>query len=156
MCPLIPTTRGRGRKLPPQNSRHLLTNSPVGHEYETSRPYEANPVKEAVKLCTKRLRFPSKNFEISEDYSILLQSSRLLESADQICFLGFSFNERNLERVGISRGARDKRIIGTAYGLSESDRARVIKSIPNIKLGAPTQMIYDFLADPKFDLRVID
>jgi hypothetical protein len=49
----------------------------------------------------------------------------LLKEADQIVFLGFGYDKTNMDRLGISTLAGDKRIIGSAVGIGVQERTAI-------------------------------
>jgi hypothetical protein len=58
----------------------------------------------------------------------------LLAACSRVMFLGFSFHETNIKKLGGYASFRDKNCSGTCLGLSMTDRYRVMEKIPRIQL----------------------
>ena len=59
--------------------------------------------------------------EEMEDQTLRNQVRELVTNAETVVFLGFGFNDRNLELIRPAHDHRIKRIFGTAYGESDSN-----------------------------------
>jgi len=53
MCQTILATHGRGRKLPPRNGRHHLTNSPVTYYLLSARELEEHYLSQQVQTISR-------------------------------------------------------------------------------------------------------
>ena len=59
------------------------------------------------------------------DEEVLTKVSRALHTADTVHFLGFSYEQSNLDRLGLSVNFRETPCLGTALGMSTGERSRV-------------------------------
>lgn len=90
---------------------------------EVCFPYTHEVIKHRVINALKTLKLI--NFERRiEDSEEFKAAYKLIESAQKIYFMGFSFDEINVERLDIKL-MRDKSLIATAYGLDASTQKRV-------------------------------
>jgi hypothetical protein len=63
-----------------------------------------------------------------------LKAWELIDSAERICFLGFGFQETNLERLKIDNSSERWEIYGTAKGLPASETKRIKAALRGIEL----------------------
>jgi hypothetical protein len=52
------------------------------------------------------------------DQANWFKAREALRQAQRVCFLGFSFHELNLAKLGIPEITRGKEIVGTCYGMT--------------------------------------
>jgi hypothetical protein len=72
----------------------------------------------------------------------------LIAAADLVIFLGFGYDQLNLERLALPLRKAGQRYLGTAYGLKSGERAIIIKyfsPIGQITLGEPDTNAHIFL-----------
>ncbi len=77
-----------------------------------------------------------------EDASEIIRIRQAMQQADKIVFLGFAFHPLNMELLapkGVAREDQTQRVIGTAYGLSDSD-IEVISDDLSGRLGGPLKI----------------
>ena len=91
--------------------------------------------------------------ENSVDQPQFKQAHSLLRSAEVICFLGFGWDETNLDRLEVNAAENwkvDRKRYGTAYKKGRAEQAwlhRYFGGVGGIDLGESNQKIDDFLAD---------
>ncbi len=71
------------------------------------------------------------------------QAHKLLEEAEVVYFLGFGYNEINVERLRIDSYPEGK-LFGTCYGLGEAERQQIMTHWPNVKLAGASLDVLDF------------
>jgi hypothetical protein len=76
--------------------------------------------------AAQRIRLFTEKFDQKESLERLRAA---LKKAQNIVFLGFSFQEQNIELLACNNKTADLRIFGTAYGISEIDRQTISKRI---------------------------
>ncbi len=115
----------------PTECTEMMRNFPIVHLYGQldPLPWQDKNGKEysSTKNLTKRLRAAPKNIKLISDERDIEKSQefqnayKLVECADRIFFLGFSFDKTNLERLKI-RVKAGTSIVGTAYNLETTKR----------------------------------
>lgn len=68
-----------------------------------------------------------------------------LEDYDRLVFLGFGFDELNMETLGIIEAKRPKEIYASCFGLSEVTKTYAEERMGEIKWGGPTDDVESFL-----------
>ena len=66
------------------------------------------------------------------DSATIVEARRLLLEAERICFLGFGFDETNVERLGapaFMQNASNKRLVGTRRGLTDARVSRIASKL---------------------------
>ncbi len=101
-----------------------------------------------LRQVAKNIKIVSEDLKESEDFKL---AKELLMEAEKIYFLGFGYNETNLNRlkiIEIINSYPDKEIRGTAVNLKSAERRRVIgyfKSYPQLELGDEHEGVDAFL-----------
>ena len=74
---------------------------------------------------------------ISKD--VLDLACEVVRGASVVCFLGFGYNLRNIEKLGFpddtGPSSQVREVFGSAYGMTGGDRATVMRRLGSIKLG---------------------
>ena len=99
---------------------------------DNARSYEAitEPDRRVTQACADSIRIIHE--DISED-PVFEEALRLLSEASTICFLGFGYDEINLDRLRISAlGASKPKVYGTAFKVPKGERD-AITEFPNIR-----------------------
>jgi hypothetical protein len=111
----------------------------------SGRPYHADPDAKGVKQAVAEMVILH---EADASSPSLREAQRLLESADTVCFLGFGYHPKNLERLQIKQW-RARRILGTAFGLLEGQAHPVRTSFGgvSIELSGPNTDVHTFLRE---------
>lgn len=91
--------------------------------------YSYNP--SIVERASRNIRIMSENLE---DHPEIIKARRLVWSASQIVFLGFGYDDRNLDMIGIGPRSESHyrtpcNVAGTGYGLADRERKRVTESV---------------------------
>lgn len=105
-----------------------------------SRAYSPNLSEGSLEIAWKRIRVPSEQYENKTADTIVGYN---LNQSERIYFLGFGYDDDNLEKLGIS-SLKGKTIIGTSYNLTDLER-RKITSNWGIELPQDNCMILEFL-----------
>jgi hypothetical protein len=135
----VPVIHVHGRLPPPPLGPPSTSIGDVNNEWVTW----LGPAAESIKVTADEI-----------EASALSEARAAVESAEVLCFLGFSYHLTNLERLNIPGLRRDKvsRVVfGSAFGLPAGERLRVIDrlmpaaggSVP--QLGGPTDTCVDVL-----------
>ena len=131
---------GKLGQLPWEESRYSLV------------PYDvlthANKLGLYVGRGGENIKIIRENIENDPEFN---QAFELLMAAENICFLGFGFNETNLKRLRIESlcqpNVPDKVICGTSFGLSQR-QIKLVQSYrksPNRLIDLYPQKVYEFL-----------
>jgi hypothetical protein len=135
---------------------------------EWSRPYGASVGSIEVKVetkdvieCAKRIRLVTE--EIPEHDPTIAAARRRITAANRIVFMGFAYEHRNLQRLGIAeligneyselqrRGIAEpekthpperRRLHGTSYRMTQGNIMRVTTTLPLIHLESQKAHIY--------------
>ena len=84
-----------------------------------------------IRACAEQIRLVDE--EISPE---TIRSVRtMLETAERICFLGFSFHSDNLNRLGANQWIGNKTVWGTRHGMSEADVSVVYRRFNSPRQG---------------------
>jgi hypothetical protein len=86
-----------------------------GESPSESRDFEPYPTKEAVETGARNIKIIHEDITDGRDKDFA-QAKALLARAEKIVFMGFGYNARNIERLGIVDLA-DGKAIGTCQGL---------------------------------------
>jgi len=100
-----------------------LGNLPWSKDGGIEYSYEFEP--EDIKKMASGINIMSEERETEE----LKKAHELLRDAKNIYFLGFGYDELNLDRLEITKYGINKKMRGTSYGLSEKDLKAVRYSI---------------------------
>jgi hypothetical protein len=95
---------------------------PPGWIAESGRRYGAQSGWDEVRQCAAQIRL----IDDEIDQALLGQARDLLQDADRVCFLGFSFHPDNLNRLNANR-LRDTAMWGTRVGLSSTETQRAYR-----------------------------
>jgi hypothetical protein len=149
-------------RLTADDAIHLFNDVPITHVYgklagrvafdDQSGHFRVSTSQKAVHLSGEAIRIISDHRD-GEDSSDLSKAISLLHSANTVVFLGFSFDERNLHRIGI--GPKWERwnnaeisVLASAYGRGrrerENDRALLGHGA---RMGEPSQDCLMFLRE---------
>jgi hypothetical protein len=105
-----------------------------------SRNYIPNLTEEAIQIAWRQIRVISEHNYQSETYR---QAYQRLQKAERIYFLGFGYNENNLETLTFDQ-INEKFKYGTSVGLGDSD-CEAIRNKWHINLPEPRYKILEFL-----------
>ena len=90
------------------------------------RTYEPTISPEAVRIAASRIKI------IHEDIAgrdrEFAEAKRILNLADQIYFLGFGYNQTNMERLGVDK-IKGGVVYGTGYGLTDHERDATMDAV---------------------------
>jgi hypothetical protein len=107
----------------------------------------SRPTPDDVLECAKRIRLVTD--EIDDNDAIVLDAQAKIAAADQVVFLGFAYDPRNLERLGtagLTSGAKGyRRLQGTCHGLTAGNIDRVQKTLQGIALA--DQLAHKFVEE---------
>lgn len=128
----------------------LLDSIPIHHIHgqlgrlpwnnRAARRYYPDLDRKSLEIAWKSIRVPSEQHENKPMETIIDYS---LRQSARIYFLGFSYDEDNLEKLGI-KNMKDKTIIGTSFGLTDLER-NDITSKWGIELPKDNCKILEFL-----------
>jgi hypothetical protein len=99
----------------------------------------------------RRVNFISRQIKIiheSEDNTEEFVAAReYLNNAEVVCFLGFGYHERNVQRLLKGVDLKSKRIYGTGYDITKAERVQIGSHFPGIELrwGDKQDKVLDFL-----------
>ena len=93
------------------------------------RPYEPEITTEALKASAKTIRIISEDIDASTD-SNFVNAKKLMQTADQIIFMGFGYNHRNMERLELAKLPTNK-ARGSIRDISSPERGRIIADCNN-------------------------
>jgi hypothetical protein len=102
---------------------------------EGSRGYSCDshiPDREIIRWCANRIRLGSEGaIETAKE-----DAHELLKWARRVCFIGFGYDERSLERVDVAELTEGKAVFGTVRGIPTGRLGRIKAAFPknNIKL----------------------
>jgi hypothetical protein len=129
---------------------------PIHGERGKTVPYESDtelsPLK--VKYCAQNIRIISEPIDIDKD-TAFTRAREAIRQARRLAFLGFGFNETNLERLRL-KGlmAKPANVFASTYGLGKADIAAVERyllpcfpSLSGVYLGRADQDINGVLRD---------
>lgn len=89
---------------------------------ETGRSYgDGNLTNHEFKVIANSILTAFDEIDFEKDHRFIKALERIRE-AEKICFIGFGFDESNLQRLPVA-SMKGKNVIGTCYGLSESKKA---------------------------------
>ena len=138
----------------------LTKNLPIVHVYgqlglpdyyrhNRARPYRSEVSPPIIATCLSSMFLFTEGSKQVRQYFRSEQGliDQYVRQAENLCFLGFGYNETNLRRLGIDENFTGDKILGTAYGLGADERKRVRDrlGIPDSNLGGPNEGILDFL-----------
>jgi hypothetical protein len=113
----------------------MMENFPIVHLYGQldALPWQGPDGKEysTVKGLNARLRAAPQNIQLINDERDVKSSEyfqkayKLIEQAERIFFLGFSFDKTNLERLRLDRIEKRKEIVATTYKVEEAELKRI-------------------------------
>jgi hypothetical protein len=83
---------------------------------QNARPYAVDINPEALKVSTDNIKVIHEDITEGRDDDFK-QAKALLGDAEQIIFMGFGYNSKNIERLGIADLPGERSIIGTCQGL---------------------------------------
>jgi len=88
-------------------------------------------VAQNVRIATKHIKIVDE--EIEE--SVLEDAAVSLQRAEFVYFLGFGYDERNLEKLGLTQNLQGSATVrGTVYGLTEAELAPILRCFQGRKL----------------------
>ncbi|MCG2659562.1 MAG: hypothetical protein L6437_04880 [Kiritimatiellae bacterium] len=103
---------------------------------------------DALAVAGRNIRVIHENLDNEPQF---LEANKLICDAEIICFLGFGYDQINLDRLDINRmRAKDtkKLIFGTAYEKGQAERDWIVSYfLGPITLGNRTDIIDDFIVD---------
>lgn len=135
-------SRAGEKGLPDPEVAQVLSEIPIVHVYGQLgklpwqgggpvRSYEPDLHRRKVEIARDEIRLISER-EAGDGAAAVTANVRLaqsyLEEAERIYFLGFSFDETNLQRLNIERARRE--VMGTALGLGRAKRESIIARLP--------------------------
>ncbi len=94
------------------------------------RPFAPTVNEMIIKQCSQAINIVQ---EGSGEPTEFEDAHRYLSKADTICFLGFGYHETNVRRLHLDRieGIANKRVLGTAYGLTHAETLAIKRLLPN-------------------------
>ena len=123
-------------------------------------PYDGKIRSKSLTSATQSIRIVH---EVTDEPQFK-QARQLLEKAEIVCYLGFGFNEVNLDRLNISLmcAVPSRAVFGTAYDVGKAKRARIESYfLDPIRLGYPSETIgtflenYPVIVQPHTDPRIL-
>jgi hypothetical protein len=114
----------------PEECWKIFQGIPIIHMYGVLGQY--NPIGDGLlygsplELATSREA--AKNIRImheAENEGFVNQSKTAGQNAEVVCFLGFGYHHENISSLSVQSGIKGKRIMGTAYGLTEFEQRRL-------------------------------
>lgn len=112
------------------------------------RPYDIERTRETIKIAARGIQILSEGQGESAQFR---KAHDLLIAAERVYFLGFGYNETNMERLKLPLSGTpcydsQRRMFGSSYGRTvEENNVTQIKYQPLIKLRNPAYNAYDFL-----------
>ena len=107
-------------------------------------------------IVTRRLRLIGQDGDSRSAQDTQKRISAKLSAANTICFLGFGYDSDNLDVLGfpsVNDRTEAKRIVGTAYGLSEADKTTALTQIgPHASLHDNTNCLALLLKESIFQI----
>ena len=80
---------------------------------------------ESLEKAASGIRIIHENKDLANDPEFNKAHS-LICKATNVCFLGTGYNETNVRRLNISCGSKPKHYYGTAYGLKNAERSKIV------------------------------
>jgi hypothetical protein len=88
----------------------------LNYASDTGRAYHPNVDLEIVRRFAPEIKIGHEDVGESE---ALRRARDLISHAEVVCFLGFGYHPRNIERLGVAGVAEDALIYGSTYGMTE-------------------------------------
>ncbi|SRR6266481_751023 len=136
----------------PEQAQEAVKALPILHLYgqlaplpwqarEYARLYKPDIRYRDVMSATKFIKIISekKEAELHKDIDFS-RAWELINGAEKICFLGFGYNQTNVQRLKINNLGEPRRIYGTAMGLAESEKKSVRVAFRGITLEAANSL----------------
>lgn len=125
-----------------EESASLLRHIPIVHLHGNlgnlevlhgnGRPYSPIPNVDALRQCANTIKIIHEDVVGSPEFPM---AQHLIDQAEVICFLGFGYNEVNLERIFAAetayRQTLKKQLYGTSYGFPEGEKQVVRQRFNN-------------------------
>ena len=114
------------------------------HQAPAGRPYSSSISPFTLRAAASNIRIIHEDIGNQPQFKRALQ---LLQEAQVVCFLGFSFHRINLDRLSLDSWVHTKRaIFGSAFNLTEAERAHFTRRFyGRLQLGLPTYDAHEFL-----------
>jgi len=135
----------------------LLNRTQIVHVYgqmgaldymsDSGRPYGPDVDYKIVRRFVAEIKVGHEDVEGSD---ALRLARDLINSAKVVCFLGFGYHPRNIERLGVDRLRGDVTVLGSVYGMTEVESLGVSRMIPRFNTGArfsPSTEVLMFLRE---------
>jgi len=119
---------------------------------EKSRTYNKNLPVTHKDIINSPIKIIHEELHDNEEF---IQAREVLKNAEVICFIGFGYLERNIERLQIPWDS-DSFKIGTCHRLEESDKKRLTNKYNNLQLVDVSHGISKFLNNNSFIQSVLD
>ena len=82
-------------------------------------------------------------YEKRQDNLEINNAKELILNADRILFLGFGYDEQNLEILDLPELLKNKQVFGTAFNATDNEIVH-IRNLLNLKMSSPKSKIYSF------------
>jgi hypothetical protein len=117
-------------------------------------PYGLNFEENQVSQASDHINIIHEDISNNKEFN---QAHKILSEAKRIIFLGFGYNEVNLERLQIDFGKIDIELLGTCKGFSEQEIKHMkIMMNNNIEFGGKDHTVLEFLHDKDILHRELD
>ncbi|MEX2182120.1 MAG: hypothetical protein WD771_08760 [Gemmatimonadaceae bacterium] len=118
--------------------QELVSCVPVHHVYGslgslTQRAYDARVDAVLVNVAAESLRVMNERIETDPE---LTEAQAALEDAQRVLFLGFGYDELNLQRLQCGKWASTTETLGSAFGLLDRERQRVLDTLRGARLAS--------------------
>jgi hypothetical protein len=130
----------------------LLNRTPIVHVYgqmgaldyasHTGRAYHPNVDSEIVRRFAPEIKIGHEDVGESE---ALKRARDLISRAEVVCFLGFGYHPRNIERLGIAGVAEDTLIYGSTYRMTEVEVAGIYRIVTKGRVDFSRILLWDAL-----------
>jgi hypothetical protein len=111
-----------------------------------TRPYEPAIDAETIGRCAAQLHIVHHQV----DDAVLETAKYWIGEAQRVCFLGFSYHELNLQKLGIPNSLRGKDCQGTAFGITPGRLSRAQRLLDGTVGLHTTATIMDYLSTASF------
>jgi SIR2-like domain len=103
------------------------------HDREFRRAYEPQVSIQVVQKCAERIRLVTD--ELPSDDPHISAARNCIQNAEKIVFMGFAYDHRNLDRLGIlGKKWSELQVWGTCYDLTQGDIGRIQSTFNEITL----------------------
>jgi len=139
-----------------EDCRMALKNIPIIHLHgrmgflpwqsnDDTRPYSSTINVDAIKVCMKNIKIIHEDISDGRDKDFE-NAKRCIKQSERVYFLGFGYDETNMERLGV-RDIPPGKALGTAYHIQGAAARKRIKAVaPNIDLVAWNHDCNEFLS----------